>query len=427
MKRCGLNITLTCLLLAYCAAEAQIDQLWKKIDTTSQSNNLPRMALSNDKIAGGPSDALQFIPVAPCRVADTREQYGGGGPIEGGTHQDFTISGPKCGIPASAAAYSLNVSVIPRGSLRYLTVWPAGQPQPVTTTMNSLDGRIKNNAAIVAAGTAEAISVYTTDTTDVVLDINGYFAPVSASTLAFYPLTPCRVVDTRNPPGPLGGPYLQGGQERDFPVLQSSCNIPSGAVAYSLNVTALPRTGFLGFLTVWAAGQPQPPIATLNDLTGTIVSNAAIVPAGTDGAIAAFPTNDTDLVIDINGVFAAPGPAGLSLYTITPCRAFDTRKTVFGFSGQLRIPVLGVPGNPCDLPDTAQAFVFNATVFPQAPLNYLTLWPDGEPRPLTWTLNAVDGAVTSNMAIISTTNGYIDAYASGTTHLVLDISSYFAP
>ena len=211
-------------------------------------------------------------------------------------------------------------------------------------------------------------------------------------------------------------------------MLQSSCNIPSGAVAYSLNVTALPRTGPLAFLTVWSAGRPRPPISTLVDLTGTIVANAAIVPAGTGGAIAAFPTNDTDLVIDINGYFAAPGPGGLSLYTITPCRATDTRKNALGlFSGPLRIPVLGTPGNPCGLSATAQAFVFNATVYPRGALNYLTLWPDGEPQPLTWTLNAVDGAITSDMAIVSTTNGSIDAYASGLTTLVLDISSYFAP
>jgi hypothetical protein len=91
-------------------------------------------------------------------------------------------------------------------------VWPAGVPLPMTTTMNSLDGRVKANAAIVPAGTNELISVYAGDTTNAILDINGYFPPVSGSTVAFYPLTPCRVADTRNPNGPLGGPYLQGGR-----------------------------------------------------------------------------------------------------------------------------------------------------------------------------------------------------------------------
>ena len=70
--------------------------------------------------------------------------------------------------------------------------------------MNSLDGRVKANAAIVQAGVSAAISVYASNTTDVVLDIDGYFAPASQSTLAFYTLTPCRVADTRDPNQPPG-------------------------------------------------------------------------------------------------------------------------------------------------------------------------------------------------------------------------------
>ena len=60
-------------------------------------------------------------------------------------------------------------------------------------------------------------------------------------------------------------------------------------------------------------------------------------------------------------------------------------------------------------------------------LGYLTLWPDGAAQPLVSTLNALDGSITYNMAIVPSTNGKIDAYASGITQLVLDISSYFAP
>src|ERR1035438_6061075 len=56
----------------------------------------------------------------------------------------------------------------------------------------------------------------------------------------------------------------------------------------------------------------------------------------------------------------------------------------------------------------------------------LTLWPDGESQPLISTLNAIDGAITSNMAIVPNLNGSIDAFASGITQLILDISSYGA-
>lgn len=58
---------------------------------------------------------------------------------------------------------------------------------------------------------------------------------------------------------------------------------------------------------------------------------------------------------------------------------------------------------------------------------YLTLWPDGEKQPQVSTLNASDGAITSNMAIVPTNNGSIDAYAAALTQLLMDISGYFAP
>ena len=384
---------------------------------------------SAQQISAAPSTPLQFIAVTPCRVVDTRLSNGpfGGPPIQGGTFRSFPIPQGSCNIPSSAAAYQLNVIVIPSGRLSYLTAYPTGENRGVVTTMNSLDGRVKADAAIVPAGASRAVSVYASDTTNVILDIYGYFAATSA--LAFYPLPPCRVVDTRNPPGPLGGPSLQGGTKRDFPVLQStSCNIPSSAQAYSMNVAVLPIDGgSLGYLTVWPAGQEQPIVAQLSDITGTVVSNAAIVPAGTGGAISVYASNSTDLVVDINGFFAAPGPSGLSLYPTSPCRVLDTRRRGIGFSGERTFPVLTPPGIRCVASRTAQAFVLNATVYPQGPLHYLTLWPNGEQQPITWTLNAVDGAVTSNMAIVSSTNGSIDAYASDRTQLSLDISSYFAP
>src|SRR5208337_3492013 len=94
-----------------------------------------------------------------------------------------------------------------------------------------------------------------------------------------------------------------------FPILEAdSCNIPSSAAAYSLNFTAVPHQS-LGYLTVWPFGQSQPLVSTLNAPTGVTTANAAIVPAGTDneGSIKAFASNDTDLVIDINGYLPPRG------------------------------------------------------------------------------------------------------------------------
>jgi hypothetical protein len=93
------------------------------------------------------------------------------------TTRSFTIPASGCGIPATAAAYSMNVTVVPDGVLSYLTAWPTGAGQPLVSTLNSFDGAVVANAAIVPAGPDGAISLYVTHPTQVILDINGYFAP----------------------------------------------------------------------------------------------------------------------------------------------------------------------------------------------------------------------------------------------------------
>jgi hypothetical protein len=361
---------------------------------------------------------------------DTRNPTGefGGPSLQAKGTRSFTIpDNVACNIPSTATAYSLNVTAVPHGRLDYLTAWPTGQNQPVVSTLNSYDGRVKANAAIVPAGTQGAISFYVTNTADLVLDIDGYFAPASSSTLAFFPLTPCRVADTRWPSGPLGGPYMTGQSARYFPVKSSSCTIPSSAQGYSMNFTVVPKGGKpLNYLTVWPADQPQPWVSTLNAPTGTVTANAAVVPgAANNGDIKVFVTDDTDLIMDIDGYFAPSnsGQDALSLYVLNPCRVLDTRPGTGAFSGTLPVTVLT---GPCAVP-SAEAYVLNATVVPKGPLGYLTLWPDEEGQPYVSTLNAADGAVTSNMAIVPTLNGNIDAFAYNPTNLLVDIFSYFAP
>jgi hypothetical protein len=233
-----------------------------------------------------------------------------------------------------------------------------------------------------------------------------------------------RCLDTRNSTGPLGGPSLAAQTTRSFPILASSCGVPATAQAYSLNFAAVP-IGPLGFLTAWPAGQSRPLVASLNDPTGTVLANAVVVPAGANGDINVYTTDATDLVIDINGYFAPQGPGGLSLYTVTPCRVLDTRPAgTPPFSTTLDV---NVTASPCGAPATAQAFVFNATVVPPGPLGFITMFPQGQSRPLAATLNATDGAVTNNMAIVPTTTGSVSVFPFNPTHLVLDLFGYFAP
>src|SRR4051794_3905829 len=133
--------------------------------------------------------------------------------------------------------------------------------------------------------------------------------------LSFVGATPCRVLDTRDwtLPAGLGPPTLQAKTSRSFAVRSSPCGIPSTALAYSVNVTAIPY-GSLPYLTMWPTGLQQPPVSTLNSYGGSVVANAAIVPAGAGGAISIYVDGSADVILDINGYFV-PSPTPTSTTT----------------------------------------------------------------------------------------------------------------
>jgi hypothetical protein len=157
-----------------------------------------------------------------------------------------------------------------------------------------------------------------------------------------------------------------------------------------------------------------------------VTANAAIVPAGTNGNIAVYATDNTDVVIDINGYFAPPAAGGLSLYNLTPCRALDTR-TQAGQQPVQGTTTADIATSGCGVPTDAAGYVLNTTVVPQGPLDYLTLWPHAQPQPVVSTLNAYDKATTSNLALISSSASSVDVFTTNSTHVILDLFGYFAP
>lgn len=376
---------------------------------------------------------LGFIAVTPCRLVDTRQANGslGGPTMSANSTRSFPLPSGACGLPTTAAAYSLNVTVVPHTTLQYLSLWPTGQSQPVVSTLNSFDGRIVANAAIVPAGTSGAISAYATDQTDVIIDVNGYFGtPGSSGALTFVPVTPCRVEDTRNATGTFGGPILAAGSSRSFPIPSSGCAIPSTAAAYSVNATVLP-TSTLAYLTLYPTGASLPYVSTLNAYNGQVVANAAIVPAGNSGAMSAYVTDQTHLITDINGYFTSTPPNPLGFNTVTPCRVVDTRNATGAFGGPIMAAnstrSFPIPMGSCGIPASASAYAFNVTVVPTSTLGYLSIWPDGETQPTVSTLNSYNGQIVANAAIVPAgTAGAVDVYVTDKTQVIIDIVGYFS-
>jgi hypothetical protein len=128
--------------------------------------------------AAVPSERSLFVTLAPCRLVDTRYPSGayGGPAFTAGTTRTFAVPTGFCaGIPAEAAAYSLNFTATNTVNTAWLTAWPTGQPKPFTSTLNWGAGLTLANSAIVPAGTSGSIDVYANGGADVIIDINGYF------------------------------------------------------------------------------------------------------------------------------------------------------------------------------------------------------------------------------------------------------------
>ena len=448
------------------------------------------------RLANSSVGELEFYPVAPCRLVDTRGAAAGFNgiapfsgpsipskgtitiPVQSVAEASADTTPAPCGvIPSTAQAYSFNLTVVPAagGAVDYVSLWPAGSTQPFVSTLDDPEGLIVSNAAIVPAGTPTGgISVYNDgpSTTDVIIDMNGYFAPPSTG-LQFYPVAPCRLVDTRgeaagfNGIAPFSGPSIPGKGTITIPVQSATeasadtepapCGvIPSAAKAYSFNLTVVPAAGgAVDYVSLWPSGSTQPFVSTLDDPEGLIVSNAAIVPAGTpSGGVSVF--NDgpatTDVVIDMNGYFAAPS-TGLQFYPVAPCRLVDTRGAAAGFNGIAPFSGPSIPGGgtitipvqsvteastdttpaPCGvIPSAAQAYSFNLTVVPPAGgrVDYVSLWGAGSTQPVVSTLDDPEALIVSNAAIVpaGSSSGGISVFNAGpsTTDVVIDMNGYFA-
>ncbi len=128
---------------------------------------------------------------------------------------------------------------------------------------------------------------------------------VSSAAQQFYTIpAPCRLVDTRNPNGPLGGPALSSGVLRDF-TLTGTCGLPATAKALSLNITVVSPTGS-GFLSFSPGCQP-PLASTLNFVAGQTRANNAILPVDANGVLTVSPAvsgaGTVQLILDVNGYF----------------------------------------------------------------------------------------------------------------------------
>lgn len=122
---------------------------------------------------------LPFVGTNPCRIADTRAAgfpvaYGPP-PLAAGVPRNFPLAG-QCGIPPSAGAMSLNITVTNTLGPGFILIYPEGGAQPVVSTLNYIAGQTVANAAIVPLGMGGGVTVIAgVSGTDLIIDTNGYY------------------------------------------------------------------------------------------------------------------------------------------------------------------------------------------------------------------------------------------------------------
>jgi hypothetical protein len=122
---------------------------------------------------------------------------------------------------------------------------------------------------------------------------------------SLYTVAPCRLLDTRNPNGPYGGPAIAGQSQRSF-VAVGQCSVPPGAKAISANVT-ITQPSTAGDLRFYPSDRPVPLVSTINYAPGQTRANNAVIALACDGngdfAVQNDGNGNVHLIVDVNGYF----------------------------------------------------------------------------------------------------------------------------
>jgi endosialidase-like protein len=157
---------------------------WSPSDRHASESSIGPLSIESISAvqAGSP---LPFISLTPCRIADTRGNgfTGAYGPpaLAVGSPRNFPLFG-QCGIPVSAGAVSLNITVTNTQGSGFIKIFPAGVAAPVVSTLNYVAGQTVANAAVVPVGSGGAVTVAAGAAgTDLIIDVNGFYGGPTAN------------------------------------------------------------------------------------------------------------------------------------------------------------------------------------------------------------------------------------------------------
>ena len=241
-------------------------------------------------------------------------------------------------------------------------------------------------------------------------------SPGSLGASVFTPVTPARLVDSRNGVGVSG----RVGAGRQVVVqVASSAGVPADATAAVVNIAAVDPSA-AGYVTVYPCSDGVPNTSTLNFVAGQTVANSTIAALSGAGQLCVWTYVETDILVDVTGWL---GPRGSSRLTpIGPTRVVDTRSGIAGT--RLRAGVIMEVDFSSDVPAGSSAVALNVTAVGAAGAGFLTAFPCGA-RPNTSTVNFVGGEARPNNTIVGLVSGKVCIYSDIATDVLVDLVGSF--
>ncbi|MGQ0832700.1 MAG: beta strand repeat-containing protein [Microthrixaceae bacterium] len=247
----------------------------------------------------------------------------------------------------------------------------------------------------------------------------------------YTPVTPTRILDTRNGTGRPGTSKVPDGQTVVLDVTGVGGVPASGVSAVAVNVTVTGPTG-PGYIRATPSGGGT--TSNLNYTTGQVIANMVIVPVGADGSIRLLTTRSTHIIADVFGWFAASSSTtpGSHFTSLTPTRLLDTRNgtgvpggsTTQVAPGTTKVlDVTGVGGVPAS---GVTAVVLNFTVTRPTSGGFLSVTPNGGTT--TSNINYATNETIAGLVVVPVgANGSIRyAVGGGSAHVIADVLGWFA-
>ncbi len=374
----------------------------------------------------------------PVRLLDSRTgngmPHGAVAKLRAGSPVTIQIGG-RNGVGLGATAVTVNAAIVYPSAAAWLFLGPNPTPSPTTFTIafNKMD--ITNYGVTVAlssTGTLSATYMATSGTTDLVLDITGWFAPATtAGGETYFPITPYRALDSRIGNG-VSKTKFKANVPRSFPIWNRG-DVPTTARAVTGNLTAV-NENYHGAVFLGPGG-PSGPSATINFVAGQIRGNSITVALSSTGSLTAtFEAKSgklTDLVFDVTGYYTT-SQSGSKYVPLTAAPILDTRNGTGGLPIQrfaANVPHTFTAQNQAGVPIGATGITAVVAVVHQNASFALAVGPVASALTATSSLNFISTDNCSNGATVALSNtGTLSAMFmshGGTTDVLIYVTGYF--